>query len=162
MGRLRCLVFLAACLAIAPASAKELRIGLQADPSTLDQAQSVTFIDREVLAALCDKLIELDAKLNFVPQLATEWQWAADRLSLTMKLRAGVVFHDGEPLDAEALRQNIEHYRTASYSRRQTELKSVKAVTVVDPLTVRLDLSEPYAPLLAQLSVRAGMMMSPK
>ena len=160
MGRL--LVFLVALLSIAPASANELRFGLQADPTTLDPAQSTAYIERIVFAAVCDKLVEIDPGLNYVPQLATEWHWAADGLSLTMKLRAGVMFHDGEPLDAEAVRFNIEHYKTAPYSRRQSELKPVKSVTVVDPLTVRLDLSEPYAPLLAQLADRAGMMMSPK
>jgi peptide/nickel transport system substrate-binding protein len=160
---LRASIVLAATLAwLTPAPAQTLRIGMQADPATLDPAQSVSFTDRVVLAAVCDKLIELDPKLNYVPQLATEWAWAADGLSLTIKLRAGVVFHDGEPLDAEAAKFNFERYKTAAYSRRQTELKPVKAVTVVDPLTVRLELSEPNAPLLAQLADRAGMMVSPK
>ncbi len=138
-----------------------LRIGLQADPATLDPSLSVSFVDRVVMAAVCDKLIDTDSRLNFVPQLATGWSWGADGLSLTLTLRAGVVFHDGEPLDAEAVRFNLERYRTAP-SRRQTELKPVKAVTVVDPLTLRLDLSEPNAPLMAQLADRAGMMVSPK
>ena len=145
-----------------PAGADVLRIGLQADPSTLDPAQSAAFVDRVVMAAVCDKLIEVDAKLAYVPQLATEWSLAADGLSLTMKLRAGVTFHDGEPFDAEAVRFNIERDKTASYSRRKSELAPVKSVTVIDPLTVRIDLSEPYAPLLAQLADRAGMMVSPK
>jgi peptide/nickel transport system substrate-binding protein len=145
-----------------PAGADVLRIGLQADPSTLDPAQSAAFVDRVVMAAVCDKLIEVDAKLAYVPQLATEWSWAADGLSLTMKLRAGVTFQDGEPFDAEAVRFNIERDKTASYSRRKSELAPVKSVAVIDPLTVRLELSEPYAPLLAQLADRAGMMVSPK
>src|SRR5438045_8021840 len=114
------------------------------------------------MAATCDKLIELDDKLSYVPQLATGWVWGPDNLSLTLTLRAGVIFHDGEPLDAEAVKFNLERFKTAPYSRRQSELKPVKAVTVVDPLTVRLDLSEPYAPLLAQLADRAGMLVSPK
>ena len=97
-----------------------------------------------------------------MPQLATEWSWADDGLALTMKLRPGVVFHDGEPLDAEAVRFNLERNKTAAYSRRQSELKPVKGLVVVDPLTVRLELSEPYAPLMAQLADRAGMMVSPK
>ncbi|MFL5073915.1 MAG: ABC transporter substrate-binding protein, partial [Microvirga sp.] len=80
--------------------AETLRIGMQADPATLDPAQSASFVDRVALAAVCDKLIDLDAKLSFVPQLATEWSWADDGLALTMRLRPGVVFHDGEPLDA--------------------------------------------------------------
>ena len=142
--------------------AETLRIGMQADPATLDPAQSASFVDRVALAAVCDKLIDLDAKLSFVPQLATEWSWADDGLALTMKLRPGVVFHDGEPLDAEAVRFNLERNKTAAYSRRQSELKPVKGLVVVDPLTVRFELSEPYAPLMAQLADRAGMMVSPK
>jgi peptide/nickel transport system substrate-binding protein len=161
--RSRASVVLAAVLVWSmPAGADVLRIGLQADPSTLDPAQSAAFVDRVVMAAVCDKLIEVDAKLAYVPQLATEWSWAADGLSLTMKLRAGVTFHDGEPFDAEAVRFNIERDKTASYSRRKSELAPVKSVTVIDPAMVRFDLSEPYAPLLAQLSDRAGMMVSPK
>jgi peptide/nickel transport system substrate-binding protein len=144
------------------AHAQTLRIGLQADPATLDPAQSAAFVDRVVMAAVCDKLIELDASLNYVPQLATAWVWSADALSLTLTLRAGMIFHDGEPLDAEAVKFNIERFKTAPYSRRAAELKPVKSVAVIDPLTVRLDLSEPYAPLLAQLADRAGMMVSPK
>src|SRR3954452_4094769 len=145
-----------------PGRADVLRIGLQADPSTLDPAQSAAFVDRVVMAAVCGQLIDLAPNLAYVPQLATRWSWAADALSLTMTLRAGVAFHDGEPFDAEAVRFNIERNKTASYSRRKAELAPVKSVTVVDPLTVRLDLSEPYAPLLAQLADRAGMMVSPK
>src|SRR5215207_3212496 len=142
--------------------AETLRIGMQADLATLDPAQSASFVDRVALAAVCDKLIDLDAKLSFVPQLATEWSWADDGLALTMKLRPGVVFHDGEPLDAEAVRFNLERNKTATYSRRQSELKPVRGLVVVDPLTVRFELSEPYAPLMAQLADRAGMMVSPK
>src|SRR5258707_9719809 len=107
MGWYRFLFVLAVVLSAGSApAAGVLRIGLQADPSTLDPAQSAAFVDRVVMAAVCDKLIELDAKLAYVPQLATEWTWAADGLSLTMKLRAGVKFHDGEPFDAAAVKFN--------------------------------------------------------
>jgi peptide/nickel transport system substrate-binding protein len=145
-----------------PAHAQTLRIGLQADPVTLDPAQSAAFWERVVMAATCDKLIDLDPSLDYVPQLATKWVWSADALALTLTLRAGVTFQDGEPLDGEAVKFNIERYKTAPTSRRVSELKPVKSVTVIDPLTVRLDLSEPYAPLMAQLADRAGMMVSPK
>src|SRR5438270_13475623 len=152
MGRYRFLFVLATVLWAAPApAAGVLRIGLQADPATLDPAQSAAFVDRVAMAAVCDKLIELDASLNYVPQLATAWVWSADALSLTLTLRAGVTFHDGEPLDADAVKFNIERSKTAPSSRRQSELKPIKAVIVVDPLTVRLELTEPYAPLMAQL-----------
>jgi peptide/nickel transport system substrate-binding protein len=145
-----------------PGAAETLRIGMVGDPATLDPAQSSSVTDRVAFAAVCDKLIDLDAKLAYVPQLATAWSWSDDRRALTMTLRQGVVFHDGEPFDAEAVRFNFERNKTAPYSRRQSELKPVTAVTVRDPHTVRIELSEPYAPLLAQLADRAGMMVSPK
>src|SRR5437660_4867948 len=147
---------------VTPGTAETLRIGMVGDPATLDPAQSTSVTDRVALAAVCDKLIDLDDKLAYVPQLATAWSWSADRLALTMTLRDGVVFHDGEPFDAEAVRFNFERNKGAPYSRRQSELKPVKAVTVVDPRTMRIELAEPYAPLLAQLADRAGMMVSPK
>ena len=55
-------------LAHAPAAAQTLRIGLQEDPDRLDPAQGGTFVGRIVFAALCDKLIDVDAKLNYQPQ----------------------------------------------------------------------------------------------
>jgi peptide/nickel transport system substrate-binding protein len=145
-----------------PAAADTLRIGMVGDPATLDPAQSTSVTDRVAFAAVCDKLVDLDEKLAYVPQLATGWSWSADGLALTMTLRPGVLFHDGEPFDAEAVRFNFERNKTASYSRRQAELKPVAAVNVVDAHTVRIELSEPYAPLMAQLADRAGMMVSPK
>jgi peptide/nickel transport system substrate-binding protein len=150
-------------LLVPPAQAAQtLRIGMQADPATLDPAQSASFVDRVALAAVCDKLVDLDPQMRFTPQLATAWSWSDDGLSLTMKLRQGVVFHDGESFDAEAVRFNLERNKTAPYSRRKSELAPVKGLTVLDPMTVRFELSEPYAPLMAQLADRSGMMVSPK
>jgi len=139
-----------------------LRIGLNEDPDALDPARSGTFVGRIVFAAACDKLIDLDAQDNFVPQLATAWQWAPDGLAFTLTLRDGVHFQDGEPLDAEAVRANIMRYKTAPESLRKGEIAPVSAVEVVDPHTVRLRLSKRYAPLTAVLADRAGMMLAPK
>src|SRR3546814_12521816 len=90
------------------ASAETLRIGLADDPDVLDPHQSRTFVGRIVYTALCDKLIDIDQELNFVPQLATEWRWSADGKALNMKLRQGVHFPDGEQLDAAAGKYNNE------------------------------------------------------
>src|ERR1700704_5016402 len=99
--------FGAACLAVSllagAAQAATLRIGLNEDPDALDPARGGTFVGRIVFAAVCDKLVDLDAKNNFVPQLATSWEWSPDNLALTLKLRDGVKFHDGEMLDADAV-----------------------------------------------------------
>ncbi len=143
-------------------AAGTLRIGMQDDPDTLDPARGGTFAGRIIFASLCDKLIDLNAKLEFVPQLATGWSWSSDSRALTLKLREGVRFQDNEPFDANAVKTNLERYQTAPYSARKSELKPVTAVEVVDPATVRLLLSAPYAPLIAVLSDRAGMMEAPK
>jgi peptide/nickel transport system substrate-binding protein len=163
MPRLRAAT-LGVCLSLIATAALAdgtLRIGLNEDPDVLDPARSGTFVGRIVYAAVCDKLIDTDPKNQFVPQLATSWSWSPDNLALTLHLREGVQFHDGRPMDAEAVRANLERYRSAPESVRKSELKPVSAVEVVDPHTVRLRLSQPYAPLVAVLADRAGMMVSP-
>ncbi|MDB5861479.1 MAG: transporter substrate-binding protein [Ramlibacter sp.] len=156
--------FLAAALLAAgcAASAQTLRVGLAEDPDVLDPSLARSFVGRVVFAGLCDKLLDIDEKLNIVPQLATSYQWSADNKSLTMKLRPGVTFHDGEKFDAAAVKFNIERHKNMPGSNRRGELAPVTSVDVIDPATVRLNLSAPFSPLLAQLTDRAGMMVSPK
>lgn len=159
MKRLLLALLLAASM---PAQAAGLRIGIQEDLDQIDPALGVSFVDRIVFTALCDKLVDIGPELNYVPQLATEWSWAPDTLSLTMKIRPGVVFHDGEKLDAAAVKFNIERYKSLPTSRRKAELAPVASIDAIDPMTVRFNLSQPYAPLLGVLTDRAGMMVSPK
>ena len=152
----------AAALAAATGEAQTLRFGLAEDPDVLDPTLARTFVGRIVFAALCDKLVDIDEKLTIVPQLATSWEWSADSKALTMKIRPGVTFHDGEKLDAAAVKFNLERHKNMTGSNRRGELAPVTSVDVVDPMTVRINLSAPFAPLLAQLADRAGMMVSPK
>lgn len=161
-------LFLAALLmaaapgAMSSASAQTLKFGLAEDPDALDPTLARTFVGRVVFSALCDKLVDISPDLKVVPQLATEWSWSTDNKSLTFKLRPGVTFHDGEKFDAEAVKYNIERHKTMQGSQRRGELSAVTSVDVVDPLTVRLNTAAPFAPLLATLTDRAGMMISPK
>ncbi len=151
-------------LSIAPLAlqAQTLRIGLAEDPDVLDPSLARSFVGRIVFASLCDKLLDVDEKLAIVPQLATSWEWSADNKSLTMKLRPGVTFHDGEKFDAAAVKFNIERHKTMPGSNRRGELAPVASVEVIDAATVRMNLTAPFSPLLAQLADRAGMMVSPK
>ena len=96
----------------APSAAQTLRIGLAEDPDVLDPTLARTFVGRIVFASLCDKLFDIDEKLNIVPQLATSYEWSADNKALTIKLRHGVTFHDGEKFDAAAVKFNIERHKT--------------------------------------------------
>ena len=117
---------------------------------------------RIVFASFCDKLFDIDEKLNVVPQLALSHETSADGKAVTIKLRPGVKFHDGEPLDAEAAKFSLERHLTMQGSFRKPELAAVDKVEVVDPLTIRLVLKAPFSPLISQLTDRAGMMVSPK
>ena len=139
-----------------------LRIGLAEDPDILDPTLARTYVGRVVFASLCDKLFDIDAKLNIVPQLALSQETTADGKEVTIKLRPGVKFHDGEPLDAEAAKFSLERHLTFPASFRKPELAALDKVEVVDPLTIKLVLKTPYSPLVAQLTDRAGMMVSPK
>jgi peptide/nickel transport system substrate-binding protein len=142
--------------------AQTLRIGLAEDPDVLDPSMARTFVGRIVFAGLCDKLFDLDEKLNVVPQLATSYEWSKDNKSLIVKLRNGVTFHDGERFDAQAVKYNLERHKDMKGSNRRGELAVVSSVDAVDASTVRINLAAPFAPLLAVLTDRAGMMVSPK
>jgi peptide/nickel transport system substrate-binding protein len=158
------LIALLALLLSAGAARAEtvLRIGLNDDPDALDPTISRAYVGRLVFAGLCDKLFDVTPDLKIVPQLATGYEWAPDHRSVVLKLRGGVKFHDGEPFNAEAVRFNIERHLTTPGTFRKAEIGQINSVEVVNDLTVRLHLSEPLVPLLAALTDRAGMMVSPK
>ncbi len=148
--------------AVTASAQTTLRIGLAEDPDILDPTLARTYVGRIVFASLCDKLFDIDEKLNIVPQLAAGHEISADGKALTIKLRPNVKFHDGEPMNAEAVKYSLERHMTLQGSFRKPELAAVDRIEVVDPLTVRLVLKMPFSPLLAQLSDRAGMILSPK
>ena len=139
-----------------------LRIGLAEDPDVLDPSIARTYVGRIVFAAVCDKLFDIDEKLNIVPQLALSHETSADGKEMTIKLRPGVKFQDGEVFDAEAAKFSLDRHLTLPTSFRKPELAALDHVDVVDPLTIKLVLKTPYSPLIAQLTDRAGMMVSPK
>src|SRR4051794_18892918 len=165
MKIIRLAVTAAALLLSLPATVQAqttLRIGLAEDPDILDPAMARTYVGRIVFAAFCDKLFDMDEKLNIVPQLALSHETSADGKEVTIKLRPGVKFHDGEPFDAEAAKFSIERHLTFPGSFRKPELGAVNHVEVIDALPIKLALKTPYSPLIAQLTDRSGMMVSPK
>jgi peptide/nickel transport system substrate-binding protein len=156
-----CLALLGAASGAAVAQS-HLRVGLADDPDVLDPTLARTYVGRIVFAAICDKLFDIDEKLNIVPQLALSHETSPDGKTVTIKLRPGVKFHDGEPFDADAAKYSLERHLSMKGSFRKPEIGSVEKVEVVDPMTIRLRLKAPFSPLLAQLTDRAGMMVSPK
>ena len=160
---MRRLLLAAACVlaTAAPAFAQTLRIALRQDLDVMDPTIATTYVGRIVFAGLCDKLFDIDAKLNIVPQLATGYEWA-DEKTLVIHLRPGVKFQDGEPVDADAVKYTLNRYLTMQGSYRKSEISSIDHVDVVDPATVRIVLKSPSGAFLAQLTDRSGMILPPK
>jgi peptide/nickel transport system substrate-binding protein len=134
------------------------------DPARISDADSI-----EVAEQIFEHLVDVDAAGQVVPRLAERWQVAADGKSATFNLRPGVRFHDGTPLDAAAVVFSFERqldpanpaHRPDMIAWRNLFAGLVNRVVIVDPLTVRIDLERPYAPLLAALSLAAVAIVSP-
>ena len=144
------------------AQKKTLVVALNQDPDLLDPTLARTYVSRIIFSQMCEKLYEIDENLRIYPQLAADMPAVSDGgRTVTIKLRSGVKFNDGTRMDAESVRFSLDRHRTLKGSNRASELAPVEAVEVVDPLTVRLRLKAPYSPLVAQLTDRAGMPLSP-
>ena len=141
---------------------KTLVVALNQDPDILDPSLSRTYVGRIVYEHMCEKLYEIDENLKIFPQLAAALPTFADGgKTVTIKLRSGVKFNDGTPMNAEAVRFSLDRHLNLKGSGRRSELELVTAIEVVDPLTVRLRLKAPFSPILATLADRAGMPVSP-
>ncbi|MEU4564467.1 ABC transporter substrate-binding protein [Actinoplanes sp. NPDC023936] len=105
-----------------------------------------------------ENLVEV-VKGEVKPMLATSWEQTDT--ALTLKLREGVVFHDGTPFNAEAVKVNLETVRDAP-GPYAGPLKVIKSIDATDDLTVTLNLTEPTPSMLTTLSTRATPMTSPK
>jgi len=146
----------------AHAQKKTLVVALNQDPDVLDPTLARSYVGRIVFAHMCEKLYDIDAGLRLVPQLATDLPAFTDGgKTVTIKLRPGVRFNDGTPMDAEAVKFSLDRHRTLKGSNRKSELASITDVEVADRLTVRIRLKTPFSPIVAALADRSGMPVSP-
>ncbi|MFT4097902.1 MAG: ABC transporter substrate-binding protein [Rhodoblastus sp.] len=150
--------------ALAQGAAKKggvLKIAANANPSSLDPATGGSGADHTMLFPMFDTLTEWDYEtLKPKPGLAETWKFP-DPQTLVLNLRSGVTFHDGSPLDAEAVKFNLERAKTDARSNIKADLATVASVEATGPLQVTLKLSQPDTALPGILSDRAGMMVSP-
>jgi peptide/nickel transport system substrate-binding protein len=144
------------------AAATSIIVGLREAPDALDPTTSSTFVSRIVFANMCEKLYDVNGSLGIVPQLAAAPpQISADGRTYTIRLRPGIKFNDGTPLNASAVKTTLDWYRTNPQSQRASELKQVASVQVTGPLMVQVHLASPFAPLTSILADRSGMILSP-
>ena len=145
-----------------PTTGGTVTFALENDVSDLDPMLSGLFVDRNIMYAMYDSLVRFDTKGNIIPWLAEKYETSSDGKTVTFNLRKDVTFHDGTKLDADLVKWNIDRYRTEKTSRRTADLAVVDSVAVVDPSTVKFTLKSAFAPLLANLVDRAGMIVSRK
>lgn len=125
-----------------------------------DPIQSTTGGDIRLYLPVYDRLLEMLPDGEIVPMLATGYEASADGTSMTLTLREGLTFSDGAPFDAEAVKFNIERIIGAG-SKISGEIPMVDSAEVIDPLTVKLNVSGEIGALLPGLTFRAGIMVSP-
>jgi len=139
-----------------------LTMALSAEPDFLDPTLAGSFYSRYVFNAMCEKLYDVNADAEVVPQLADGMPKITDGgKTVTIKVRQGITFADGTTLDAAAVKTSIERDLTNPQSARVTELGPITSIQAPDASTVVIHLKTPFAPLTAALADRAGMVMSP-
>src|SRR5262245_19723983 len=131
--------------------AGELRVALPWTPENLDPTMNLASIRAAVGVSLFDSLVGRDADNRIVSQLAESWK-LVDDLTWQFKLRRGVVFHNGEPFTAEAVRATVERVLDPNQkSPNRANLAEIVRVEVLDEATINIVTQKPYAPLLNRL-----------
>jgi len=159
----RCAVLGLALLVMgcAPRPSGRLTYGLTLAPSGIDPHVNASSELGIPLTSVYDTLVYQDPTTGeFVPGLAERWEVSEDGREYTFYLRRGVEFHDGTPFNAEAVRFNLARVTSPDLASQKARfmLGPYERTEVIDEYTVRIILSEPFAPLLDALSqVYLGM-----
>lgn len=145
----------------APRRGGTLHVAMPYNPAALDPATGRNTPDFNTLYALYDGLIDFDPNtLDLKPALAKAWR-VTDPKTLVLDLIDGVEFHDGTPFNAEAVKFNLERYKTYPRSNAKSDLNSVAAIEVTGKSQVAIHLSKPNSGLPTILTNRVGLMVSP-
>ena len=129
----------------------ELRVAIPWTPENLDPTMNLSSIRATVGVSIFDSLVGRDADQRIVPKLAESWKLLDDN-TWQLRLRRGVIFHDGEPFNAEAVRFTFQRVLDPEQrSPNRATIAEIIRVDIVDDLTVHLVTRQPYAPLIPRL-----------
>ena len=146
-----------------------LVVGQIAEPKSLDPATVTAVNDFRILMNIYDGLVRYkDGALEVEPALAESWDISGDGKTYTFKLRAGVNFHDGTAVDADAVKFNFDRMLDEKHPYHNTGpfplsffFSAIEKVEAVNSSTVRFTLNAPYAPFLSNLAYPTGLIASP-
>lgn len=149
------------------AGAPQTLVAVIPDPANLDphfttegNAYTIGFAAYETLVR--NKVVDGRITGEMEPHLAQSWEVSPDGTVWTFRLREGLVFSDGTPLDAEAVKFSFERLVSLNAGPAGSFFAPLASVEVIDPLTVALRLKEPYAPFLSVLATYGGSVVNPK
>jgi len=146
-----------------------LIVGQIAEPKSLDPHAVTAVNDFRILMNVYDGLVRYrDGTLEVEPALASDWEISEDGTEYTFTLREGITFHDGASFDAEAVKFNFDRMLNEDHPYHDTGpfplaffFSAIEETEVVDDMTVKFTLNEPYAPFLSNLAYPTGLMVSP-
>lgn len=145
-----------------PKSGGTIYYGGEQEPPCLGSVQWVQedYIARQFL----DSLVSEDYTGKIIPWLATSWKISKDGLHYTFNIKQGVKFTDGTPLNAQAVAVNFNYWysKKTLNSSNAGEFPFYKSSTVLDPYTVRINLTHPFSDLLQTLAQAYFGIESPK
>jgi peptide/nickel transport system substrate-binding protein len=146
-----------------------LIVGRTADALSLDPARITDAESAEVTEQIFDHLVRYrHDSTEIEPSLATAWDVSADGRTWTFHLRPNVLFHDGTPMDADAVVFSLDRQRDPKHPFHEPDFnywnnsfRNIQAVEKIDSLTVRVTIERPYAPFLADLAMFPVSVVSP-
>lgn len=140
-----------------------LRFGMRDDSVGLDTHRNFIYFVSQPMAGLTGGLLDFNSKMEPVAAVATEWDASADLKTWTFKLRRGAEFHNGETIDAQAIKWNIERILDPKigHSFTRSALTDVERVTVDDKHTVRFHLKDASAAFDTNLVYYPVNLMAP-
>ena len=140
-----------------------LRFGMRDDFVGLDTHRNFIYFVSQPLAGITGGLLDFNSKMELVAGIATEWGVAEDLKTWTFKLRRGAEFHNGETIDAQAVKWNIERILDPKigHSFTRATLTDVERVTVDDKYTVRFHLKDASAAFDTNLVYYPVNLMAP-
>lgn len=145
---------LAALLAAGSVGAAPLEIAIDTPPAGLDPHLVTAFNSVVIVQGnIYEGLTAVAPDLTVVPGLATSWEMSEDGLEYVFTLAEGVTFHDGSQMTAEDVAATIRRVQAETTgSPLASRVAPIATVEAVDPQTVRMTLSEPFAPILTALA----------
>ena len=130
-----------------------LTIGIGAEPESLDPVNMTSAPAATVGEHVVERLIYMEEDGALTPMLATSWEANEDSTVWTFQIREGVTFHDGEPLNAEAVAVNLRRFVNPDVGAAYAFLLgTVESIEATGEYELTMELSQPFAPILAHLS----------